>query len=555
MGISHGSVHDHLGFVALQIEVQHVIGLVHLEGLDGTVTGNGSDGFPLAVISVDGELGNNGATLANLNGTGIEVDGDLLASLNGYAILVIAATAVSDFAVEVYELGLPPVEPTGVNATFHLHGRKNLGGQTDSRAVVGNGSDHLAAFSHELHRIIGVEVPGIGTPGVTDTVNLGGLDFQNLVNEVDVHSVETFGRYEAVAVGHGVTFVGTQAGEVTVPLTQGAELEAVGGEVTGAPEGAFLTPYGNEFGNAVAGPIPVTEIGTNHVHGGRSLGLAFLLDLVGEAVGDVAGSQLEGEGDLVSTCALGNGDVVSAGLAVLTQVGVGLHGAFLIQGDLPCAVVGELELTAVGQLLAAEGEGDAFVLGLGSLQGGEAPAVHATADTHGNRAEENLGVGQILVGVQVQNNVIQTGLGNLHLRSSVTHDKLTLEHLVGGVAVIDAGELGGLELGQRGAVGFLLATVHISKGEVLTAFQNDVLLVHAVAKGLVIGLVDTLGHGEDLRHIGLASGLADYIEAVFGDVVHIRLVFFVILFAGYCTKCQNGDADERKNFFHCVVCN
>ena len=144
--------------------------------------------------------------------------------------------------------------------------------------------------------------------------------------------------------------------------------------------------------------------------------------------------------------------------------------------------------------MASEGKGDAFVLSLGSLESGKAPAVHATTDTHGNRAKENLSVCKVVCSVQVKNNVIETCSLHLHLGSSVTNDKFSLEHLVGRVAVIDAGEFSGFELGKSCAVSGLLSTVHIGEGEILTTLEDDVLLEHAFTESLVLSLVDTLSH-------------------------------------------------------------
>ena len=128
--------------------------------------------------------------------------------------------------------------------------------------------------------------------------------------------------------------------------------------------------------------------------------------------------------------------------------------------------------------------------------------------------------------------MIQTGLADLHLGCGVTDHEFALEHCVGRVVGIQCVGKVGFELGELGAVSCLLAAAHISEGEFLAALKHDVLLEHTFAGALVVSLVDTVGHGKVGGYLGNPGSLANHIETVLGDFIHIGAIRF-LLFASY----------------------
>ena len=440
---------------------------------------------------LDGGLLN--SAVSNGDGACVEVDGDKLASLDSNPFLVAASSAVSNLAVEVDELGLPPVDPAvaGGNA-LDGSGRSDLGSETYSGAVVLDGSFQDLSVSDELDSVGSVEVPCVCTPCVADTIDLCGHDFDLAVVAVHEYGVE--------AVGCDLAVVAVVA-EVSVPCLDCAELELVScGEVAGAPEEAGCGRNAGELDDAVGSPIPVAECVADHVHGLGSGRLLGALCGVGEALVELALGKLEGEGDVVSAALL-NLDVVvvckSEAVAGFAEGGLSLYLAGVVEGDLPVVAGGELELTVLGKLLILEGEGDAFVLELGlGVGGGESPAVHtaAYAEVAGIQEDDDavlVFLAEVIGLVDIEDDVIQAGLADLHCGSVVADDQAALEDLgrvVGISLFLGSGE--GLE---GCAVAGLVLAVVVEQVEFLACLEDDVLLVHTGTLGLV-DLVETGCH-------------------------------------------------------------
>ena len=154
--------------------------------------------------------------------------------------------------------------------------------------------------------------------------------------------------------------------------------------------------------------------------------------------------------------------------------------------------------------------------------------------------------------------MIETGFLHLHLGCGLADLKFAYEPAVGRVVCVVALDCFGLEGLEVCAVSGLLSTVDISQGELLAAFEYDVLLEHAVADLLALDakvvtapFVDTLGHGENAGDLGLAGGFTDYVEAVLGDVIEgFGLLFFRVAGCNGDSHCSY--AEKPKEFFHNV---
>ena len=88
----------------------------------------------------------------------------------------------------------------------------------------------------------------------------------------------------------------------------------------------------------------------------------------------------------------------------------------------------ELELAVLCEILVFPNPSDGAVLSESSCTCGEAPAVHTSANTEISLVDDNLcSLRKITKRVVVKNDVIETGLLNLHLRSVLTDDEFSLE--------------------------------------------------------------------------------------------------------------------------------
>ena len=88
----------------------------------------------------------------------------------------------------------------------------------------------------------------------------------------------------------------------------------------------------------------------------------------------------------------------------------------------------ELELSVLCEVLVFPNPGNGAVSVYCSLTFCESPAVHTSANAEISLVNDDLSsIGKIAKGVVVKNDVIQTVLLNLHLRSVLTDNELSLE--------------------------------------------------------------------------------------------------------------------------------
>ena len=152
---------------------------------------------------------------------------------------------------------------------------------------------------------------------------------------------------------------------------------------------------------------------------------------VAEVLVEGALCELEGEGDVVETALL-NLDVATVQGHALCKGDLCLNLTGIVKSDFPVVTGCEFEFTVLGKCLILEGEGSTGVgegLGL-RIGGGEAPAVHTAANTEvAGIQEDDLCILEVLVLVDIKDDVIQTGLLNLHCNGSLTNDEFALQNL------------------------------------------------------------------------------------------------------------------------------
>ena len=383
--------------------------------------------------------------------------------------------------------------------------------------------------------------------------------YDNLaVGIVDLEGVKATFSDEAVAVGNSEALAIAEIGEVLAPVSvDRAELEALAGlDVADCPELARLAVERVHCNSVTtSGKVPSLDACADHVHLVRKSG--FLGEGDGGLVRrtDFTSCELEGEGDIVKT-ALFDLDVLSTcskgifclAFVDIAEVGVCAHFACIVEGDLPCTAVSELEFTSLRHLSILDGVGDAVVAGAGSGHLSEAPSVHGTADTPLDRSHDDLGVGEVTCSIEVENDVIEAGLGNLHCGSGVTGLEGALEDSHLRVLTIDGAALFGSEGSKSCAVAGLLASLVKLKIEVLATLQDDVLLVHAGALGLVCSLVGTCSHHVSGLEFGYTGSIAGHIETVLDSLVKISLVVF---FSARCeADSHECSCTQKKKLFH-----
>ena len=308
-------------------------------------------------------------------------------------------------------------------------------------------------------------------------------------------------------------------------------------------------------GVATGCEIPSLDAFTDHVHLLGESGFLGEDNLGSVGSADFAGSELEGEGDVVQT-ALFNLDVLSAcceGILCLAfvdiaEVGVCAHLACIVEGDLPSAAVSELELTVLGHVGVLDGIGDSFVGECGSFHLGEAPAVHRTTYAPLYGSDDNLSLGKVVSLVEVEHDVIETGVGNLHCGSGVAGLESTLEDSHLGIFAVDGAALFGSELGKSCAVAGLFAGLIELEVELFAALKHDVLLVHSVALGLVGSLVSACGHHIGGFELGNSGSFSCHIETILNSLVEV--LFFVVAIAGCKANGHKCSCTQKKKLFH-----
>ena len=135
--------------------------------------------------------------------------------------------------------------------------------------------------------------------------------------------------------------------------------------------------------------------------------------------------------------------------------------------------------------------------------------------------------------------MIETGLLDLHGRSLGAGDELALEHACRVIGIILF--FGSLESLESCAVALLLATVVVEKVEILTAFEDDVLLEHTVADSLVHFVEAGCHDAVSLDFVGTGSRTC-HIETVHGHCIPVDIVLVFLT----ARNCENGKSSDSK---------
>ena len=119
------------------------------------------------------------------------------------------------------------------------------------------------------------------------------------------------------------------------------------------------------------------------------------------------------------------------------------------------------------------------------LTGSESPAVHTAANTERSPLDNDLStVRKITVGIVVEHDVIETGLGNSHLWSVLTyHEKSLLDLHVRVIRIVLAIRIilviTVVHLCKIGSVELFVSSGILNESELLATLKIDILLVHS----------------------------------------------------------------------------